>query len=149
MLVKVHVKRGYPSWIDILVYRCTDTTGCAWPSQSQAGLVGKAVQAQSTTVRMSNDITPEASVAVSRGSLVQVMSKLLQAKGGATTTLELVYNDEGQHVKLVPLSSAHRECLTLREKIAVMQHLNLFLMRLRDGGESGIGQDTLAGNAAG
>jgi hypothetical protein len=80
---------------------------------------------------------------------VQVLSNLSQSKGGARTTLELVYNDEGQHLKSVLLSSAHRECLTLREKIAVMQHLNLFLMRLRDGGESGIGRDTLAGNAAG
>jgi hypothetical protein len=73
MLVKVLVKRGFPSWIDILVSltdRCTDTTGCAWPSQSQAGLVDKAVQAQSTTVCMSNGITPEASVAVSGGVMV-------------------------------------------------------------------------------
>ena len=60
-------------------------------------------------------------------------------RGGVTTTLELLHAGGGSargHCALL-LSRAPSACLTLREKVTIMQHVNLFLVRLSDGGEGG------------
>jgi hypothetical protein len=53
--------------------------------------------------------------------------------------LELLYSSGGDsRPRSVMLSRAPYPCLSLREKVSVAQHINLFLAQLQDGGEAGI-----------
>jgi hypothetical protein len=59
--------------------------------------------------------------------------------GGVTTVLELFYSCGDGRTRSVMLSRAPSPCLSLREKLSVVQHVNLCLSRLQDGGEAGTG----------
>lgn len=81
-----------------------------------------------------------------RQECVQVRS-VDRWRGGATTTLELLHAGGARGHEAVQLSAAPSPCLTLREKVAAMQQVNLFLVRLADGGEGRLALDKGAGGA--